>query len=68
MNEIEKEDLIKGISLCLQHNYFAIKSNDLYQKFKEVNEYDLKTAIDTMLRRKQLIYDLNENKYRLVMK
>ena len=68
MNDAQREDLIKGISLCFQQNYFAIGSIELSRKFKEVNEYELKAAIDTMLRRKQLIYDMSENKYRLVMK
>lgn len=68
MNDSQKEDLIKGISLCFQQNYFAIKSTDISSKFKEVNENELKTAIDAMLRRKQLIYDSSENKYRLVVK
>jgi hypothetical protein len=68
MNDTQREDLIKGISLCFQQNYFAIRSTDLAQKFKEVNEYELKSAIDTMLRRKELIYDMSDNKYRLVLK
>jgi len=68
MNDIEREYLIKGISLCFQQNYFAIKSIDMSRKFKEVNKYELKLAIDTMLRRKELIYDMNEGKYRLVLK
>jgi hypothetical protein len=67
MNDTQREDLIKGISLCFQQNYFAIELMGLSKKFKEVNEYELKAAIDTMLRRKELIYDMNEGKYRLVM-
>jgi hypothetical protein len=68
MNDAQREDLIKGISLCFQQNYFAIKSTDLTQKFKEVNEYELKSAIDEMIRRKTLIFDISEMKYRLVLK
>lgn len=68
MNDVQREDLIKGISLCFQQNYFAIYSMDIPKKFKEVNEYELKNAIDTMIRRKELIYDVDSRKYRLVMK
>jgi len=68
MNDTQREDLIKGISLCFQQNYFAIELMELSQKFKEVNEYELENAIDTMLRRKELIYDMDEKKYRLVLK
>jgi hypothetical protein len=68
MNDAQREDLIKGISLCFQQNYFAIESMELSIKFKEVNEYELQAAIDTMLRRKELIYDMDEGKYRLVLK
>ena len=68
MNDAQREDLIKGISLCFQQNYFAIELMELSQKFKEVNEYELENAIDTMLRRKELIFDMDEKKYRLVLK
>jgi hypothetical protein len=68
MNDTQREDLIKGISLCFQQNYFAIELMELSQEFKEVNEYELENAIDTMLRRKELIYDMDEKKYRLVLK
>jgi len=68
MNDAQREDLIKGISLCFQQNYFAIETIEISRKFKEVNEYELKNAIDTMLRRKQLIYDMGSKKYRLVLK
>jgi hypothetical protein len=68
MNDTQREDLIKGISLCFQQNYFALEALEFKRKFKEVNEYELKYAIDTMLRRQQLIYDMHDNKYRLVLK
>ena len=68
MNDAQREDLIKGIGLCFQQNYFAIESIELSRKFNEVNEYELDNAIDTMLRRKELIYDRSEEKYRLVLK
>jgi hypothetical protein len=68
MNDAQREDLIKGISLCFQQNYFAIETIEVSRKFKEVNEYELKAAIDTMLRRKELVYDTDERKYRLVLK
>ena len=68
MNDAQREDLIKGISLCFQQNYFAIELMELSNKFKEVNEYELDNAIDTMLNRKELIYDQSAGKYRLVMK
>ena len=68
MNDAQREDLIKGISLCFQQNYFAIETIEISRKFKEVNEYELKNAIDTMLRRKELTYDQSAGKYRLVMK
>ena len=68
MNDAQRKDLIKGISLCFQQNYFAIESIELSRKFNEVNEYELDNAIDTMLRRKELIYDRSEEKYRLVLK
>ena len=68
MDDAQREDLIKGISLCFQQNYFAIELTELSKKLKEVNEYELENAIDTMLRRKELIYDMDEKKYRLVMK
>ena len=68
MNDAQREDLIKGISFCFQQNYFAIESIELSRKFNEVNEYELDNAIDTMLRRKELIYDRSEEKYRLVLK
>ena len=68
MNDAQREDLIKGISLCFQQNYFAIELMELSQKFKEVDEYELENAIDTMLRRKELIFDMDEKKYRLVLK
>jgi hypothetical protein len=68
MNDAELEDLIKGISLCFQQNYFAIETMEISTKFKEVNEYELQVAIDTMLRRKELTYDMSEGKYRLVLK
>jgi hypothetical protein len=68
MNDAQLEDLIKGISLCFQQNYFAIETLEISNKFKEVNEYELQVAIDTMLRRKELVYDMDEQKYRLVLK
>ena len=68
MNDTQREDLIKGISLCFQQNYFALGNLELKRKFKEVNELEFNSAIDTMLRRQQLIYDMHDNKYRLVLK
>jgi hypothetical protein len=68
MNDAQRDDLIKGISLCFQQNYFAIETIEISKKFKEVNEYELQNAIDTMLRRKELIYDRDAKKYRLVLK
>jgi|BarGraNGADG00211_3_1021988.scaffolds.fasta_scaffold65748_1 hypothetical protein len=68
MNDEQLEDLIKGISLCFQQNYFAIETLEISTKFKEANEYELQVAIDTMLQRKELVYDMDEQKYRLVLK
>lgn len=68
MEEWEREDLIKGVSYCIEVNYCAIKQEDLFKKFKNTDRDTLRSAIDTMKRRGMLRYDVDADKYRLVIK
>jgi hypothetical protein len=68
MDERAREDMIIGVSDCLEANHCAIKRDDLFRKFKNTNRDELKSIIEVMKRRKQIRYDEKADKYRLVMK
>lgn len=68
MDERAREDMIIGVSDCIEANHCAIKRDDLFRKFKNTNRDELKSIIEVMKGRKQLRYDEKADKYRLVMK
>lgn len=68
MENYELEDLIKGISLCFEQNYFAMPRSKIREKFRNVDETNLNIAIEAMKRRRMLIYDIPADKYRLVLR
>jgi ribosomal protein L25 (general stress protein Ctc) len=68
MDERAREDMIKAVSYCIEKNHCAIKRDDLFKKFKNTSRSDLQSIIDSMKRRKTLLYDEQTDKYRLVIK
>jgi len=67
MDERQREDMIQGVTAAIEKNHCAIKREDLYRKFKNTNRDDLKSTIETMKRRGTLKYDMDRDKYRLVL-
>ena len=68
MDERAREDMIKSVSYSIEKNHCAIKRDELFRKFKNTSREELQSVIDTMKRRKLLIYDDKVDKYRIVMK
>lgn len=68
MDEKAREDMIIGVSDCLEANHCAIKREDLLKKFKNTNRDDMKSIIEAMKRRGMLRYEENTDKYRLIIK
>lgn len=67
MDERQREDMVQGVSSAIEKNHCAIKREDLYKKFKNTDRDDLKNTIDTMKRRGMLKYDIDRDKYRLIL-
>ena len=67
MDERQREDMVQGVSDAIEKNHCAIKRDDLYRKFKNTNRDDLKNTIETMKRRGMLKYDIDRDKYRLIL-
>lgn len=67
MDERQREDLIQGVTATIEKNHCAIKRDDLFKKFKNTKRDDLKSAIETMKRRGNLKYDIDRDKYRLIL-
>lgn len=67
MDERQREDLIQGVSAAIEKNHCAIKREVLYKKFKHTNRDDMKSTIETMKRRGMLKYDIDRDKYRLIL-
>ncbi|MDD4521699.1 MAG: hypothetical protein PHW84_01940 [Methanosarcina sp.] len=68
MDEKAREDMIIGVSDCLEANHCAIKRDDLFNKFKNTSRDDMKSIIEAMKRRKMLWYEEHTDKYRLIIK
>lgn len=67
MDERQREDLIQGVTAAIEKNHCAIPREDLYKKFKNTDRNDLKNTIETMKRRGALKYDIDKDKYRLIL-
>ncbi|KKG49250.1 hypothetical protein [Methanosarcina mazei] len=67
MDERQREDRIQGVTAAIEKNGCAIKREDLYKKFKNTDRDNLKSTIETMKRRGMLKYDIDRDKYRLIL-
>lgn len=67
MDERQREDLIQGVTAAIERNHCAIKRDDLFKKFQHTKRDDLKSTIETMKRRGNLKYDIDRDKYRLIL-
>lgn len=67
MDEREREDFIKSIAATVERNNCAIKRDDLFKKYKNTDRDKLKRVIEVMQRRGLLRYDVDVDKYRLIL-
>lgn len=67
MDERQREDMIQGVTAAIEKNCCAIKREELYRKFKNTDRDNLKNTIETMKRRGMLKYDIDRDKYRLIL-
>lgn len=67
MDERQREDLIQGVTAAIEKNCCAIRRDDLYKKFKNTDRDNLKSTIEAMKRRGMLKYDIDRDKYRLIL-
>jgi len=68
MEERARENMIIAVSNCIEVNHCAIRRDDLFKKFRNTSRDDLQSIIDTMKRRKMILYEENRDVYRLVIR
>lgn len=67
MDERQRNDMIQGVASAIERNHCAISRENLYQKFKNTNKNDLRATIEVMKRRGMLKYDIDSDRYRLIL-